>query len=442
MPGRKINILKIPVYALVKNLAVYSFRIFFREKVILNPEHLKITKPTIIISNHPSTLIDPLQVGIEIKEYIHFLINAGMVEHWFTYWFFNTFFCIPISRSKGEGGEKVDNAKSFAKANQFLSEGGVFFVAPEGVSKMERRLHPIKTGVARIALSAEAENNFELDVQIQAFGLNYTNPRLFRSSLVMDCGAPFSIKKYQEAYEQDPQNTVRELTKEIGEHMRELIIDTADEGEDQLLRELGRMQQAEEPLALEGQFIRSKKTLKKIQHLRKTEEEGFVDLQNRSSQLAQQLTAKETDQDALNALGKASLAKKNSSKGFRLLWEWPFFIYGWLNNFLPNYLPGLLAQKMKLYKGYDSTVKVLSGIVLYPLLYGMQTYLVQHFFGQWWITLIYLLSLYPMGIVAWNYRQRFLKWKKEQQMIKWKNKQAEEVQALVKEQQALLAKVN
>ncbi len=438
MPGRKINILKLPVYALVKNLAVYSFRVFFREKVILNPQHLKITKPTIIISNHPSTLIDPLQVGIEIKEYIHFLINGGMVEHWFTGWFFTTFFCIPISRSKGEGGKRVDNAKSFAKANQFLSEGGVFFVAPEGGSKMERRLHPIKTGVARIALSAEAENNFELDVQIQAFGLNYTNPRFFQSSLVLDCGAPFSIKKYQEAYERDPKETVRELTKEIAEHMRELIIDTQDEAEDQFLREVGKLQQAENPIPLKDQFLRSKKTLKKIQALRETAEEQFMDWQKRSSQLAQAIATEQSDQEALYALGKSTLAKKNKAKGFRLLLEWPVFLYGWINNFLPNYLPGLLAKKMNIYKGYDSTIKVLSGIVLYPLLYGLQAYLVQHFFGQWWITLIYLLTLYPLGILAWNYRQRFLKWQKEKRMMQWKKSQPKEVEAWIKEQQELL----
>ena len=345
MPGRKIKLFKRPVYALVKFLAVFSFRIFFREKIILHPEYLKFTKPTIIVSNHPSTLLDPLHVGIEIKEYVHFLINAGLVQHWFSSWFFNTFFCIPIARAKDTGDHNVDNAKSFAKANQFLLEKGVFYVAPEGGSNLERRLQALKTGVARIALSAESENNFDLNLQIQAFGLNYTGQRFFRSSLVMDCGAPFSIKKYQKAYEQDPKETVRQLTQDLAERMRELIIDTKDEEEDQLLKELGKIVQAAKPLSLGGQFLRSKKNLQRIQELRETEEQKYIQIQQSTDQLAKGLSENQSDHIALYVAGQGTLQKENSRKIFRILLELPLFIYGWVNNFIPNYLPAFLAKK-------------------------------------------------------------------------------------------------
>lgn len=441
MPRRKVKLFKRPVYALVKNLAVYSFRIFFREKVILHPEHLKMEKPTILVSNHPSTLLDPLHVGIEIKEYIHFLINAGMVQHWFTSWFFNTFFCIPIARAKDTGDRKVNNAESFAKANQFLSEKGVFFVAPEGGSKMERRLHPLKTGVARIALSAEAENNFDLDLHIQPFGLNYTDQRTFRSAIVLHCGAPFSIKKYQEAYEKKPKETVRALTAELAEHMRPLLIDTQDEEQDQFLRELGEMAQAKEMLSLKNQYLRSQKNLVTLKKWRKEDEKAYEQSRESSQSLSQKLAARHSDQQALYASGNGTLAAKNSGKVFRLIVELPFFIYGWFNNLLANYIPGFLARKLKLYPGYDSTVKILSGILLYPIIYGLQLFLVQWYFGNWWITLIYFLTLYPLGILAWNYRQRFLKWKKERRMIAWQKNNPEEVQRLFQQQKELLEKL-
>ena len=95
---------------------------------------------------------------------------------------------------------------------------------------------------------------------------------------------------------------------------------------------------------------------------------------------------------------------------------------------------------MNIYPGYDSTIKILSGIVFYPLFYGSQLYLVQWYFGTWWSTLIYFLSLYPLGILAWNYRQRFLKWRKERRMINWKKKNWETVQRLFEQQKELQEK--
>ena len=87
-------------YGAVKHLALLVFRIYYREIIIVNPERTQINHPTLLASNHPSTLTDPLHTASILSVHPHFLINAGMVQHWFTNWFFNTFYCIPIARSK------------------------------------------------------------------------------------------------------------------------------------------------------------------------------------------------------------------------------------------------------------------------------------------------------------------------------------------------------
>ena len=205
-------------------MAIFCFRIYYREIIILHPERTKIEHPTLLASNHPSTLTDPLHVGSILSVHPHFLINAGMVQHWFTNWFFNTFYCIPIARSKDTGDRKVDNANSFSRAIEHLDKGGSIFIAPEGISNLNRRLQELKTGLARIALSTENEKDFKLGLQIQPFGLNYTGQRYFRSSVVVNCGVPFTIEQYQEAYEKEPRETVRQLTEDLAARMRELLM--------------------------------------------------------------------------------------------------------------------------------------------------------------------------------------------------------------------------
>jgi hypothetical protein len=54
------------------------------------------------------------------------------------------------------------------------------------------------------------------------------------------------------------------------------------------------------------------------------------------------------------------------------------------------------------------------GLIVVPLFYGLQTWLVQSFFG-WYIAIAYLISLLPSGMFAadfWKEIQRFWKLRK------------------------------
>ncbi|MEM8906943.1 MAG: hypothetical protein AAGD05_03775, partial [Bacteroidota bacterium] len=98
----------------------------------------------------------------------------------------------------------------------------------------------------------------------------------------------------------------------------------------------------------------------------------------------------------------------------------PFFLYGWFNNYLACYLPALLARKMNLFIGYTATVKTLSSIFIFPIIYGLQAFFVQYWGGHIELTIAYLLSLYPLGLFAWWYNKRWQQKQKDrryQQLI-------------------------
>ena len=96
----------------VKGLVLIVCRLFYAKKYFINPAPLKkIKRPAIIVSNHPSTLMDPLNVSKEVNGIVFFLANAGMFKHWFSNWFFSTCYCIKIERKEDVGAKRMDETK-------------------------------------------------------------------------------------------------------------------------------------------------------------------------------------------------------------------------------------------------------------------------------------------------------------------------------------------
>lgn len=365
---------------------------FYPYTTIIHPERLRFDYPAIVVSNHPNTLLDPLNVAARVKKVVFFLANAGLFSSGFGNWFFNTFYCIPVQRPQDKGGKRgVSNEESFARAADHLTEGGVLFIAPEGTSEMERRLRPIKTGTARISLITERRNDFQLGMAIVPVGLTYAAPDRCGSRLVVHVGEPIFPQTYREAYEAQPIETARQLTDDLEERLRGLLIDTLDEEEDQRLRQLEAMLQSQQPLAGAARFQREQRLLQRIR----------ASAQSSWPLLLDQYRKALRDHELIDR----AVATKGSTSGADMLVAllgFPFFLYGRINNFLPFEIPRWLARKLDLYRGYDATVKILAGMITFPLFYWLQSKLIAGWWGDtagW----LYLLSLPISAWWAWRY---------------------------------------
>ena len=90
---------------------------------------------------------------------------------------------------------------------------------PEGTSYHELKLRKIKTGGARIALSVEKKNNYDLGVRIIPIGLYYSNPSKFRSKIYVNTGGLIDVRDFKETYEKDEVAGVQALTRRIKESL-------------------------------------------------------------------------------------------------------------------------------------------------------------------------------------------------------------------------------
>lgn len=378
------------IYQFLKGLTKLSFWIYYPNSDLLGQQHLKYKGGSILVSNHPNTLIDPLNAASRVPKIVHFLANISLFQTPFTNWFFNTFFCIPVERPQDTDGKLINNQAAFAKSHAFLASGGCLYIAPEGGSEMERRVRPFKTGTARIALQAEAKADFKLGLRILPVGLSYEHPERFRSHMVLNAGKPIIVSDYAAVYRENTIKAARQLTKDLEDQVRSLAIDTKGPEEDSAVLAMEHLLRHSHPVSGSAQFERTKKLIDAYRDwaTQAPEERAAFD---------EALQGYRVELQALGTTDKA-LAKPQHFLvlrivGFSLLA--PLFLYGFLNSVIPFTAVWYTARKLDLYKGYQATVRILAGLLFFPLAWALQTIVVAQFFPwPWW----YLLTL---PVTAW-----------------------------------------
>ena len=129
----------------------------------------------------------------------------------------------------GRGGDAAPssasrNDDSFARCRAELAAGGALALFPEGVSHSDPQLRPLKTGAARIALSAEAEHDGKLGVTIVPVGLYYERKTMFRSSVLLAVGEPLAVAPLLADYTRDERAAVTALTETIDARLDEVVL--------------------------------------------------------------------------------------------------------------------------------------------------------------------------------------------------------------------------
>ena len=400
------------LYAVLKIVVNLALWVYFPVTQVRNRKVLRFKGPAIVVSNHPNTLMDVLNIAARAREQFFFLANASIFKSRFGNWFFNTMYCIPIERTLDTDGKPLNNNANFARAERHMEGGGTLYIAPEGTSWMKRHLHPLKTGTARIALGAESKNNYQLDLKIVPVGLNYSAPTDFRSRLFINVGEPLYVRDFRESYAQNPVQAVREATAAIETRLRPLMLDTRNDAEDALVLKLQEILQNDHPVDLAQHFDRSRQLITQLQ--------------------AQDSTAyhewQQETENYFKNLKSASISDYTIARAPRARFELqliaaisglPVFLYGYFNNFLPAWIPAAamryLQRKANLYIGYTSTVKFSLGVFLFPFFYWLQSEAVEALVSKpasWW----YLLSLPITGLFAADF-QPFIK--RVIQQLRW-----------------------
>ena len=398
----KINPFLFVVYHLLRGTAWVGGAVFYKRRLVLGHPYADFKGPAILISNHPSTLMDVLNVGIYVDRVLFFLANYSLFKNPVGNWLLTRLYCIPIKRKEDVAeGEERNNDVYFEQSYRHLEKGGALYIAPEGNSWMQRRVRSFKTGTARIAFGVEERNGFGLGLVIVPAGVSYTAPNLFRSHVAVQFGKPILVQDWADRWRDNPDQAVDDFTTYLEQTVRALTIDAKDEPGEMLLNRLEEIYHNEAPLAPAAEFERSQ------QLARAAQDEG---LQNLVAVYAGDLVEA--------ALTDAGLKANTDPLGkVRFVWEGlflvamlPLFLLGILFCALPCFLPFALAKRMKLYIGYDSNIKILAGLISFPLAFWGWYRLLDIWLNPWqaWIALFGLILASYFSEYYWDIAKGFL----------------------------------
>ena len=384
-------------YWFCQTLVRLTFPIMYARIEVRNQTRMKLSGPCIVVSNHPSTLMDPFHVaGVGVRGECHFLANASLFKSAFGNWFFTTFYCIKIERPQDTDGRQINNEAAFQKAINHIKSKGNLFVAVEGSSSMERKLREVKTGAARIALFAEAQSDFQLGTTILPVGLDYDAPHKFRSNVAINAAELIRVSDFRAIYEANPIEGVNALTEAMEQGLKSVIIHVEDATQEPILRQLETMLQNENQVSPNENVDRLKALLIKLNE--------FKDNQNTDYQLFMNKIINYFDNINEFGISDNIVAGKAISifRTFYLVFMFPIFVIGLLNHVVILGIIILLHKQLKdLYIGYYMSMYFMSGLLFLPIIYPLQNWFLRSVFGIHINGWLYIIVCLAAGVAAW-----------------------------------------
>jgi len=414
-------------YHLLKSYTVYCFRIYFKTKVV-GLKKVPFEKSLIFAANHQNSLIDAYGIHRINHKQTVFLARADVFKGPTLKKILTYFKILPVYRIR-DGYQNLQlNDDVFRKTLDVLKNHNGIGILPEGNHFGQRRLRPLKKGIARIAFQAEDACNNELKIQIIPVGLNYSNYINFRSRLLIRMGNPIDVSKHLELYRKNPALAYNALIEELEIGMKAEMIQIDDEAyysEYEILREIYTPALIKTKNLSNDQntsFEVDKKMIAKVDDLKLNNPSAFQSLMDNVKSYSSLI--KET-----GLLSKSIQATSIKLWGLLikipiLLITLPLFLYGYLNNIVSILTPLKFSKSIK-DEQFISSVRFVVGMFLFPIMFLIQTLIFWAISGNGLYALIYLASL-PIGAaIAYLWRKYALCAFMDIKLIKFKTSNPE-----------------
>src|SRR5215212_3448043 len=215
---------------IVRWIILGLIRLFYPRIEARGEEHLP-DRPTLFVLNHPNGLLDPLVLMQALGQHVSFLAKSTFFVNPIGRVLMQAFGALPVYRQRDVGkpggppaGVTDANEATFAGCRALLRTGRSIALFPEGTTHSNTMMLPLRTGAARIALSAEAEANWQLNLQIVPVGLWYQKKAQFRSAALVVFGQPFDLAEFRSRYLGNEHATVDALTEQIDARLDTVVL--------------------------------------------------------------------------------------------------------------------------------------------------------------------------------------------------------------------------
>jgi 1-acyl-sn-glycerol-3-phosphate acyltransferase len=418
---------------------IYPFvrRFFFHyygKVEIVGKEHIPKGQPVIFAPNHQNALMDALIVLFAAPQDVVFLARADIFNKPLLAFLLNSLKILPVFRQRDGAAELGKNEEIFDISVNVLKNRHYLCVMPEGNHGDRRKLRTFGKGIFRIAFTAQAEARQTPFVKIIPVGIEFGDYVKQHASLYVNFGKPIEISDYWPQYEENSARAINEVKAKLIEELRPQMIDIQNDGYYEAINALREIftDPMHEIMGIKGRklsdrFRADKEMIARLDAViaRESAVDAEVPEANAEAPPSAKVPSKMralADKVERYMAGVEAMNIRDwvvSEQGFgilRTLWRFltlvvtfPFFLYGFLTNIIPYWLPVRMVRNIKDLQ-FHSSVKAGVGILfIFPFFYFLMTLLVGIFTGPWWIWVVFLVTLFPMGKAAlyWYFR-----WKK------------------------------
>lgn len=407
--------------ALLTALCRFLLRIFFRRIEVVGRQRVPDEGPVLYVLNHPNGLLDPLFILCLSPRPVTFLAKAPLFDTFLVKHFVRAFECLPVYRAS-DGDDTSKNRASIEASIGLLARGRALALFPEGKSHSEPRLEPLKTGAARIALSAAAVGEASSPIQIIPVGLDYDAKTTFRSHALLVYGEPIPTPVLElDAELRPPSEAAEALTRAIAEAIGRVTLQareaeaielardarriwaaaerdlTADDPDDPALREPEAA--AQQRFELEYRLLSGHASLRERERARL--DATIARVRRYRAELA--LLGLEVDQDPRPA---RALQRALAGELLVLPLLAPFALFGAIVHAPAYRLIDFVAHRMaKQAAEVLATIKLIAGFLFFPATYLLLALAVGLGSG-WTAALVVLLVAPPCGYATLRFTER------------------------------------
>jgi glycerol-3-phosphate O-acyltransferase/dihydroxyacetone phosphate acyltransferase len=227
------------LWQLLRLLVSVSAPVFFKGYKVKNAHHFRTKGPVILAMNHPNAFMDPVIFALmAYPPKFYYLARGDAFKGKIARSLLNSLKVAPIFRMQDGGKEGLKkNEETYQYVNKLLKNGQKIMVFAEGICVQEKRLRPLKKGVARMVFGAMDEIN-DPDFIVVPIGINYEHPSKFRGTVFFNVGEPIRVADYMERYKENPARTYNTFLADLYPRMKELIVHINNPANDKLVTEI------------------------------------------------------------------------------------------------------------------------------------------------------------------------------------------------------------
>ncbi|NQU26928.1 MAG: 1-acyl-sn-glycerol-3-phosphate acyltransferase [Candidatus Marinimicrobia bacterium] len=400
------------LYRIAKFIAFQAVKLFYRRVIIKNKRYLPKSGPVIFAANHPNTMMDPLLIGFACTRNLHFLAKSTLFGRPLVNSFLNRLKIIPVYRRQDNPDDMHKNVEVFEQCYRILDQGKCILIFPEGISLVDRILSPIKTGAARIGFGAAARAEFQNTISIIPVGINYSDVVRFRSDVYIRFGQPITLSDYADLYQSDEVEAIHQVTNLIETALKKL---TTSLKENELINIVENLESIykSELIVDQGYEIRDKNDefsvtkglINAVEWFYEHQPERVENFKKLLNGYLENLKRLNLSDEFLSPVARDRNLRQRIFAFLYLVFGFPIYIYGLINNYLPYQVPRWYTNKYISAKEWYAPMKLITGAAVYIIYYGILITAMALISKNTWLTIGYSLTLIPSG----NFVLKYLK---------------------------------